>query len=316
MISRLAVLVAFLCVALHHSGLAQQAPSATLRTLNFQTGHIVLSDGLAQIDLTDKFRFIDSADSEVFLTKVWSNPPGSGRGVLGMVLPADVDLLSEAGWAIVVTYEDSGHVSDDEAGKIDYDDLMREMQQATDKESKERLSKGEESIELLGWAQKPYYDSVHKKLFWAKRLRFGNSGETLNYNIRVLGRTGVLNLNIVSGMDALDFIEQRVPAILSMTSFTKGNTYADFNASSDHAAEYGLAGLIAGGVLAKAGFFKGLLALLLASKKLFAIGFLAAIGGAWAAVKRLIFKKPKPATYSYISETTESEKDSTPPPSS
>jgi uncharacterized membrane-anchored protein len=70
-----------------------------------------------------------------------------------------------------------------------------------------------------------------------------------------------------------------------MTRFNQGNTYAEFNPSVDEAAAYGLAGLIAGGVLAKAGFFKGLLAILLASKKLVGAAVIGAIAAAWGAVK-------------------------------
>src|SRR2546421_9236086 len=42
-------------------------------------------------------------------------------------------------------------------------------------------------------------------------------------------------------------------------SFNEGNRYAEFNPGMDQAAAYGIAGLIAGGLLTKAGFFKGLL---------------------------------------------------------
>jgi hypothetical protein len=55
-----------------------------------------------------------------------------------------------------------------------------------------------------------------------------------------------------------------------------------------------LAGLIAGGVLAKAGFFKGLLALLLAGKKAILLGGLALLAGMWRAIKRVFTCKPKP----------------------
>ena len=58
---------------------------------------------------------------------------------------------------------------------------------------------------------------MDKKLFWAKRLQFGDQqGETLNYNIRVLGRRGVLDLNVIASMDALPFIDQRVQTTRAM----------------------------------------------------------------------------------------------------
>lgn len=129
----------------------------------------------------------------------------------------------------------------------------------------------------MGWAESPHYDSQAKKIYWAKQLRFGDTPppDTLNYNIRVLGRTGFLDLTAVASMTQLPMINQRVNEILGTVSFNPGNRYEEFDASSDHIAEYGIAGLIAGGVLAKAGFFK----LLLGFWKIILIG-LAVFGGA------------------------------------
>lgn len=270
---------------------AAQDPVAILKSLDFQTGTVPLGDNLAEAVLPANFGYLTPADSETFLTRLWGNPPGSANNILGMIVPTDVDVLGPAGWAVVVTYDPSGHVSDDEAGKIDYDDMLRQMQENTRAASQRRVDRGEESIELLGWARKPYYDSPAKKVFWGERLRFGsNQYETLNYFIRILGRRGVLDLNIVSGMDALPAIDSRVQSLLAMTHFVKGSTYEDYNAVTDHAAAYGLAGLIAGGaILAKVGFFKGLLVALLAAKKILIVGALAF----FAAMKRFFSRKAK-----------------------
>jgi len=43
-----------------------------------------------------------------------------------------------------------------------------------------------------------------------------------------------------------------------MVSFNPGDTYGEFDPKIDSTAGYTIAGLIAGGVLAKAGFFKAL----------------------------------------------------------
>src|SRR5262249_24053955 len=91
-------------------------------------------------------------------------------------------------------------------------------------------------------------------------LKFSDSpDETLNYDIRVLGRSGVLDLNVIGGMDQLAMIDGRVDEILAMVSFNPGNTYAEFKPGIGKAAEYGIAWLITGGILAKAGFVKFLL---------------------------------------------------------
>jgi uncharacterized membrane-anchored protein len=64
-------------------------------------------------------------------------------------------------------------------------------------------------------------------------------------------------------------------------------TAADFDGKTDKVAAYGLAALVAGGVAAKAGFFKALWIGLLAAKKLIIVGAI----GLFALVKRIFGKK-------------------------
>ncbi|MBR9970117.1 DUF2167 domain-containing protein [Magnetospirillum sulfuroxidans] len=296
----LTVMVALvLVVSTTHAVRAQQDAADILRTLQFQSGTISLGANLAQLKLNDNFRFLNNADTQTFLTRIWGNPPGAGRNALGMIVPVDMSSSDDSNWAALVSYDPSGYVSDEEAGKIDYDELMADMKKAVAEASKERVQHGHEKLELLGWAKKPFYDAKEKKMYWAKRLRFGDAAEeALNYEIRILGRKGVLDLNVVASMNSLPSIDQRVGAILSMVEFNKGNTYAEFNPSVDQAAAYGLAGLVAGGVLTKAGFFKGLIALLFASKKLLGLTLIGGGAAIWGAFKALFRRKSPPAASS------------------
>jgi uncharacterized membrane-anchored protein len=192
--------------------------------------------------------------------------------------------------AIIITYDDSGHVSDDDAAGINYDDLLKEMQQATRDNNEARKKDGYEPIELVGWAKPPYYDSAAKKLYWAKRLKFGtgtDADDTLNYSIRALGRTGVLELTVVASMQQLAVVDGRINEVLGMVAFNPGSTYAEFSPGVDKVAEYGIAGLIAGGILAKAGFFKFLIALW----KPIAIGAVVLFGAVGGFIRRLAARR-------------------------
>ena len=143
-----------------------------------------------------------------------------------------------------------------------------------------------------GWAAAPRYDKQNHKFYWAKELKFGDGKEenTLNYNLRILGRRGILVLNAVSGMSQFSRIEQATPEILAMVDFDPGQRYADYTPGTDKLATYGLAALVAGGIAAKAGLFKGLLVALIALKKFVVIGVIALI----ALVKRIVSgKKPQ-----------------------
>jgi uncharacterized membrane-anchored protein len=147
-------------------------------------------------------------------------------------------------------------------------------------------------MELVGWAAPPHYDAVTHKLYWAERLRFdGEDIDTLNYDVRILGRHGVLVLSVVAGMDQLDEIRQQTPQILGMVNFNQGNRYADYDPKMDKVAAYGLASLVAGGVAAKLGFFKLLWTGIVAMKNVLIIAAVAV--GAW--LKRLFGRGRTPA---------------------
>jgi uncharacterized membrane-anchored protein len=154
------------------------------------------------------------------------------------------------------------------------------MQEGTLAANAARKEQGYPAMTLIGWAEKPGYDKASHKLYWAKELKSeGASQSSLNYNIRVLGREGVLVLNAVAGMEQIAQIKSEMQHVNAFTEFTKGNRYADFDSKTDTVAEYGIAALVAGGVAAKLGFFGKLFALLLAFKKLIFIGLAAAGAG-------------------------------------
>jgi uncharacterized membrane-anchored protein len=269
----------------------QQEARRLFQSLDQQTGQITLDGGIAALSVGPSFTYLGPKDAQTFLVQLWGNPPDSGTGTQGLLLPRDVDALGDSGWAVVVDYEDSGYVSDSDANSIDYDDLLKQMQQDIADANPTRVEQGYDPIALVGWAAPPHYDAATHKLYWAKRLRFGdNKTDTLNYDIRVLGRRGHLDLSIVASIDQLPMIEQRVPEILGMVAFQQGNTYAEYDSRVDKIAAYGIAGLIAGGVLAKVGFFKALLLGILAFKKVVIVGALAVFGAISAFFKRLFGK--------------------------
>jgi uncharacterized membrane-anchored protein len=286
-----------LCVPLSAAAQTEQQQQEEARQvfqgLAQQSGQITLKGGIAQLEVGSNFAYLGPKDAETFLVQLWGNPPDYGSDTLGVLLPKDVDALSTDGWAVVVDYEDSGYVSDADANSIDYDDLLKDMQKGLEEENKTRIEHGYAPLTLVGWAAPPHYDQATHKLYWAKRLRSPDDGaDTLNYNIRVLGRHGVLDLNVVASVDQLPMIEQRVPEILAMVDFKQGNTYAEYDSHVDKVAAYGIAGLIAGGVLAKVGFFKALLLGILAFKKGVIVAALAVFGAISAFFKRLFGRRP------------------------
>lgn len=253
-------------------------------SFTYEYGKVILQNGLAEIQVPEGYKFLDAKQSKYVLTDLWGNPPSE---VLGMLFPKATDPMSENfTYAVEITYSNEGHINDDDAQNLDYDELLQQMKDDTKSGNAQRKKLGYPTIDFIGWASDPFYDAATKKLHWAKELNFeGETIHTLNYNIRVLGRNGYLNLNAIGTIDVLPQFKQDVNNILHSVAFTEGNTYADFNPDIDKVAAYGIGGLIAGKVLAKAGFF----AMILKFWKIIAIG----IVGLFTAFKNKLFGSKK-----------------------
>jgi uncharacterized membrane-anchored protein len=181
-----------------------------------------------------------------------------------------------------VEYEGIGYVKDEDADDINYKDLLKDMQEESTRSNEERHKLGMPAMDLVGWASQPHYDKERKLLYWAKEFKVeGEEENTLNYDIRILGRKGVLVMQAVSSMKYLDSVNKNIDGILGMVSFSKGHQYSDFDSNTDDIAAWTIGGLVAGKVLAKVGFF----AIILKYLKFIVLG-IAALGGAvWKRIK-------------------------------
>jgi len=280
-----------------HAELTKEQYMEQLRALNaslhWKQGEIPLHNGLAVLKLSPKFHYIDHADT-VKVLQAWGNK--NVGETLGMIFPSDAGPFDREHWGVLIQYSDDGHVKDDDAKSVDYTKLMTDMQAAVKKEDETRKEQHEPQVELLGWATPPKYDDATHKMFWAKELRFeGETENTLNYNIRVLGKEGVLVLNAIATMKQLPLVQKETPELLTQVEFGPGNRYDDFKPGVHKLAGYGLAGLVAGGLVvgtaAKFGIFKILITALLALKKFLVVGVVAAAAG----VKKFL-KKHRDAT--------------------
>ena len=204
--------------------------------LHYKTGTVNLQNGIGTIKIAPGFKFLDAEEARYIIEDVWGNL--KGQTALGMILPANA-LASVADYAFIVEYEAIGYVKDNDADDIDYDDLLKELKEETTKSNSERKIAGLPAMNLMGWAEKPYYDKQRKLLYWAKEYQLEGSEEhTLNYDIRVLGRKGVLVLQAISGLSQLDSVNQNKDNILNMVSFNKGSQYNDFDSNVDNVAAW------------------------------------------------------------------------------
>jgi uncharacterized membrane-anchored protein len=251
--------------------------------LQYQSGEISLAGGKVKLTLPPEFQYLDPANARKVLVDIFGNPPQSGS-TDGMIVPKGINFAQGGGWTAVLQWKDEGYVKDDDFAKTDFNEMLSDLKKAYQAGSDERVRGGYGRMELSAWAQQPHYDKATHKLYYAKLFDVDGPEQQLNYDIRVLGRHGHLEVSIMSSRAEMQDIEAKAPVILGMVDFTDGNRYTDFKPGTDKVAAYGIAGLIAGGVLAKAGFFKAIWIALLAAKKFVIIGVVAI--GAW--IKRML----------------------------
>jgi uncharacterized membrane-anchored protein len=105
--------------------------------------------------------------------------------------------------------------------------------------------------------------------------RSKSGGESVNWSVRVLGREGVMNIDLVLAPEGLDAALPEFEKVIDSFQYEDGQRYAQFT-SGDKIAEYGLAALVVGGgaaIAAKTGLLSKLLKPLLIG-----LAFLAAMG--------------------------------------
>jgi uncharacterized membrane-anchored protein len=266
-------------------------------SLKYETGVIKFNTGKGKLIIPKGFRFLDKKQTKYVLTDLWGNP--EDKDILGLLVPINKKVMDEDSWIFTISYDQIGFVEDDDAEDIDYNELLKEQQKEINAANPEREKQGYEAIKFIGWASNPHYDNNAKILHWAKELKFGKSElNTLNYNLRILGRKGMFLLNAVATMNELGQVKASIPKVIKSIQFDKGYKYADFDEDKgDHIAEWTIGGLVAGKILAKVGFW----ALIVKFWKIIAV----AVFGAGSFICKKIKRKREEENHSTIITSTE-----------
>jgi len=262
------------CLALAGSPLLAQDSNGKPK-LNLLKGPAKAHLGnVAQIDVPLNYVFINGKDYQKLLKA--EGEPVSGRE-LGCLTPTNED------WSVVFKFSDIGYVKDDDK-ELNADKLLDSIKRGTAAANKERERQGTPPIEVVGWEVPPKYDPTTHNLEWA--IRGMVEGQPLlNYNTRLLGRKGVMEVVLITSPDELPKTLPTFRGLLTAYSFQTGETYAEFR-PGDKIAKYGLGALVVGGAAvgaAKLGLFTWLAVLLKKGFKLVIIAVVAVI----AFIKRL-----------------------------
>jgi uncharacterized membrane-anchored protein len=277
----LAVLLSFAVFAQEQPAAAEDAATKVLESIDWVKGPGKGEmKSIATIDVPAGYIFAKANDVPK-LMEMMENPV-SGQEV-GFFAPEDMS------WFMVFEFNDIGYVKDDDRDKLDAGAILTSIKEGTEAANEERKKRGWQTLNIMGWAQQPKYDTASKNLTWAISAQSG-ADQVVNYNTRILGRGGVMEVALVCDPNQLAAVTPVANKLLGDYEFNSGQRYAEFR-QGDKMAAYGLAALITGGGVAVAAK-SGLLAKLLKILAKFGI-FIAA--GAAALWKKLAGKKEEEA---------------------
>lgn len=216
--------------------------------------------------------------------------PGEHSELAGLIFPKGGD----GQWFATLRYIASGYVKDGDAKEWKADELLASYREGTEASNEERKKMGVSPIEITGWAEPPAYEATAHRLVWAMSSKDkgapADANLGVNYNTYALGREGYLSLNFITDLKDLPAQKPDAQHLLGALEFDAGKRYEDFNAATDHVAEYGLAALVVGVGAKKLGLLAVIFAFVAKFAKLI---FIAVIG--FGAVLTRLFKRDKPA---------------------
>ncbi len=216
-------------------------------------------NGRSTIFIPNEYVFLTVEETDKYSRISQNNP----TGVENLFAPID------GSWDAFFSFDSVGYVKDD--GEIDADELLSMDRKANKSGNKYRREQGWPTLTNLGWKFKPRYDKSNNLLEWAYIIQNNETKiKSINYNTRILGRTGVMSVILVATPEKINTSVLDFKNKIKGFKFNTGEKYSEYK-EGDRVAEFGLAALIAGGAAAlasKKGFWAAIVAFFIAAKKL------------------------------------------------
>lgn len=225
----------------------------------------------ATLKLPKGFVYIPAAEGKRLLVAMGNRV---GDNLLGLIFPD-----SDSQWFVVMQFHKTGFIKDDDAKDWKADELLASIREGTAKTNKERRARNIPELEIVGWVEAPSYDPATHRLVWSLASKGKNepagAERGINYNTYALGREGYISMNLVTGMNTVEQEKPIARTLLAALDYSDGKRYTDFNAKTDHVAEFGLAALIGGVAAKKLGLFGVIAAFLLKFAKVIGVAVIA-----------------------------------------
>ena len=288
-----AALICLLIVTIDMKVLSQEKPKKDKPAIDLKNGPMQVKIGdIAEIKVPQGYCFADGENTRKLL-EMMGNPPSNNE--LGYLAPLSHE------WFIVFIFSETGYIKDDEKDKLDADQILNALKEGNKQGNKWRMEQNLPVLNLIGWHTKPYYDNKTNNMEWGT-LAESEGHKILNYNIRYLGRKGVMEIILVDNPEKFAGTIVKAKTLLKEYSFNTGNKYGEFR-PGDKIAEYGLTALVTGGAVAAAAKS----GLLQKFWKIIVVGFLAVAAAAKRFIGKILGKNEQSRVASQNQENTNRE---------
>jgi uncharacterized membrane-anchored protein len=265
MLTKRSYYLAFACITLFAStGLAEDKSKVLQGPATAKMGDV------AELPVPAGFIFLNGDQTRTMLRS--AGDPVSGKE-LGFLRPTNGE------WSVYFEFNDIGYIKDADKEKLDAKKLLQSYKDGTEAANEERNKRGMPPIEIVGWDKEPAYDPATHNLEWCMRAR-SEGHDFVNYNTRLLGRKGVLEVILVVEPENLAATLPDFRTVIASSQFRSGQSYAEYR-PGDKIAKYGLGALVLGGAAvgaAKLGAFTWLALLFKKAWKLLVVGVAAIVG--------------------------------------
>lgn len=275
---------AFFCsgarMAIAQDNSQQQSDGQRIMGLHWVEGPTQVRIGNnATFNVPGGYRYLGPSDTVEFMKLTKNLPPDDG---------ATVFAPDGFAWWGMFEYDDAGHIPDQQ--QVEANSLLSQLRQNQMEANKQLKSRGWSTLEVVGWTYPPFYDAETHNLSWAVDLRNSDGKEGINYNTRLLSRTGYTAATLVADPTGLQASVGQFKNVVAGYQFVDTQTYAEFK-PGDKVAQYGLAALITGGavaVAAKTGLWKLIVGALAVAWKFVAVAVVAVFAALGKFFKRLV----------------------------
>lgn len=207
-------------VVLAAAGAAPAVPGTPVPEIQWQFGPRTLTlAGLGALSLPQGMVSADRAETRRFL-EATGNPPAGDE--LAVAAPASLD------WFLVFSFEPFQKLGLDKAQPT-VEEIVAALKRGNWEANEARRKAGRETLDLLGWRDKPSYDAKTFRLEWSVDTEESGGRKDANRFWLYLTRGGVLTVELVSEEARFAAASQQARELLGHLGIVEQEEYNDPN---------------------------------------------------------------------------------------